>query len=188
LPRRHRRRPGRWPRGRHGPGRQSRGLLVRVAAIGVLAGVTLALIVFQYQVRRVEAAATAHLYNLVTPTAAASNSPVIWFGPKTPGAFGLMITPACSLALLIAPLCGLGMVLVHPRHASVRRVAKALAAASAVMVGGNLIRIGAIALVIRVDGIGAGYQVGQLVLGSVISVVCIALSLGLLTLILRAAA
>jgi len=43
-----------------------------------------------------------------------------------------------------------------------------------------------IALVIRVDGIGAGYQVSQLVLGSLISVVCIALSLALLTVILQA--
>jgi hypothetical protein len=55
-----------------------------------------------------------------------------------------------------------------------------------VMVVGNLIRIGVIALVIRVDGIGAGYQISQLVLGSLISVVCIALSLALLLVILRA--
>jgi exosortase/archaeosortase family protein len=160
--------------------------MVRVTAIGVLAGVVLALIVWQYQVRRLEADAAAHLYNLVTPTEAASSSPVIWFGPGTPDAFGLVITPDCSSALLIAPLCALGMVLIRPHHPRVRRAAKALAAASAVMVAGNLIRIGVIALVIRVDGIGAGYQVGQLVLGSLISVVCIALSLALLTIIFRA--
>jgi exosortase/archaeosortase family protein len=159
--------------------------LVRVLAIGVLAGVALALIVLQYQVRRVEADATAHLYNLVTPTAAESNSPVIWFGPGAPDGFGLMITPDSSSALLIAPLCGLGMVLIRPHHPPVRRAAKAIAAASAVMVAGNLIRIGVIALVIRMDGIGAGYQVGQLVLGSVISIVCIGLSLVLLLVILR---
>jgi exosortase/archaeosortase family protein len=160
--------------------------MVRVTGIGVLAAATVALIVLQYQVRGLEADAAAHLYNLVTPTAAASNSPVIWFGAKTPGGFGLMITPDCSSALLIAPLCALGMVLIRPNHLRVRRAAKALAAASAVMVAGNLIRIGVIALVIRVDGIGAGYQVGQLVLGSLISVVCIALSLALLVIILRA--
>jgi exosortase/archaeosortase len=161
--------------------------MVRVTAIGVLAGAALALIVFQYQVRRLEADAAAHLYNLVTPTAAASSSPVIWFGPRTSGAFGLMITRDSSSALLIAPLCGLGMILILPRRPPVRRAAKALAAASAVMVAGILIRIGVIALVIRVDGIGTGYQIGQLVLGSLVSVVCIALSLALLTLILRPA-
>jgi exosortase/archaeosortase family protein len=185
-PRPRARRRALWSRGRHGTGRQPPGLVVRVTSIGVLAGVVLALIVLQYQVRRLEADATAHLYNLVTPTVAEPNSPVIWFGPRTPGGFGLMITPDCSSALLIAPLCALGMVLIRPRHPPVRRAAQALAAASAVMVVGNLIRIGAIALVIRVDGIGAGYQVGQLVLGSLISVVCIALSLALLLVILRA--
>ena len=160
--------------------------MFRVTAIVVLAGVALALIVLQYQIRGLEADATAHLYNLVTPTAAASNAPVIWFGPKTPAGFGLMITADCSWALLVAPLCALGMVLIRPHHPPVHRAAKALAAASAVMVVGNLIRIGVIAVVIRVDGIGVGYQVGQLVLGSLISVVCIALSLVLLTVILRA--
>jgi exosortase/archaeosortase family protein len=203
LPRPRGRRRAPWSQGRHGAGhrlpglmvrvqgrhsasRRSPGPVVRVTAIGVLAGVALVLIVLQYQVRRLEADATAHLYNLVTPTAAESNSPVIWFGPKTPDGFGLMITPDCSSALLIAPLAGLGMVLIRPHHPPVRRAANALAAASAVMVAGNLIRVGAIALVIRVDGIGAGYQVGQLVLGSLISVVCIGLSLALLTVILRA--
>ena len=160
--------------------------MIRLTAIGVLAGAALALIILQYQVRRLEADAAAHLYNLVTPTAAAPSSPVIWFGPKTAGGFGLVVTPDCSYALLIAPLCGLGMVLIRPHHPPVRRAAKALAAASAVMVAGNLIRIGAIALVIRMDGIGAGYQVGQLLLGALASVVCIALSLALLTIILRA--
>jgi exosortase/archaeosortase family protein len=173
-------------RGKHGAGHRPPGLVVRVTAIGVLAMVALALIVFQYQVRRLEADGSARLYNLVTPTAAGSSSPVIWFGPRTNDGFGLMITPACSSALLIAPLCGLGMVLIRPRRPPVRRAAKALAAASAVMVAGNLIRIGAIALVIRLDGIEAGYQIGQLVVGSLISVVCIALSLALLTVILRA--
>jgi exosortase/archaeosortase family protein len=175
-----------WSRGRHGASRQSPGLTIRVTAIGVLTGVALALIVLQYQVGRLEADATAHLYNFVTPTTAESNSPVIWFGRGTPDGFGLMITPDCSSVLLIAPLCGLGMVLIRPHHPPVRWAAKALAVASALMVAGNLLRIGVIALVIRVDGIGAGYQVGQLVLGSLTSVVCIGLSLALLTVILRA--
>ncbi|HEY2689538.1 MAG TPA: hypothetical protein VGJ50_13930, partial [Streptosporangiaceae bacterium] len=64
------------------------------------------------------------------------------------------------------------------------RVTKALTVAAAVMVAGNMLRIGVIALAIRVDGIGTGYQVGHLVLGSLVSIVCIALALALLTLIL----
>ena len=63
------------------------------------------------------------------------------------------------------------------------RVAKALAVASAVLVAGNLLRIGVIACAIRVGGIGPGYQIGHLILGSLVSIVCIGISLALLTVI-----
>jgi exosortase/archaeosortase family protein len=156
----------------------------RIIAIAVLALIAISLLVFQYQFRHLEAAAAAQVYDLVTPTLAASRAPIIWFGLGSASAFGLVITPDCSSALLIAPLCGLGILLMIPRRLPVRRVAKALAAAAAVMVTGNLLRIGVIALAIRVGGIGPGYQVGHLVLGSLVSIVCIALALALLTLIL----
>lgn len=157
----------------------------RVLAVGVLAGVGFALIVFQYQIRHLEAGAAAWLYNLITPAAAPPGAPVITFWPRTPGGFGLVITPDCSMALLIAPLCGLGLVLIRPRRPQVRRAAKALAVASLVMVGGDLVRIGSIAMTIRMDGINTGYQVSNLMLGPVVSIVCIALSLMLLALMLR---
>jgi exosortase/archaeosortase family protein len=156
----------------------------RLPAIAVLALIAISLMVFQYQFRHLEAATAADLYNLVTPTLAASSAPIIWFGLGRSGAFGLVITPDCSSALLIAPLCGLGIALMIPRRLTVGRVTKALTVAAAVMVTGNMLRIGVIALAIRVDGIGTGYQVGHLVLGSLVSIVCIALALALLTLIL----
>jgi exosortase/archaeosortase len=65
----------------------------------------------------------------------------------------------------------------------VGRVAKALAVAGVVLVGGNLLRIGVIAMSIKVAGVGTGYQIGHLVLGSIVSVICIAISLALLTVI-----
>jgi hypothetical protein len=157
----------------------------RVLAVGVLASIGFALIVFQYQIRHLEAAAAAHLYNLVTPAAAPPGAPVITFGPGTRGGFGLVITPDSSIALLIAPLCGLGMVLIRPRRPQVRRAAKALAVASLVMVGGDLARIGSIAVTIRWRGIETGYRASNLMLGPMVSIVCIALSLLLLALMLR---
>ena len=45
------------------------------------------------------------------------------------------------------------------------------------LVGGNLARIGIIALAIRMAGLGLGYQVGHLIAGSLVSIVCIAASL-----------
>ena len=156
----------------------------RIAAIGVLGGIALALLVFQYQVRDLEADVAAHLFGIVTPTLAASSAPIIWFGLGGENAFGLVITPDCSSALLIVPLCGLGMLLMIPRKLAVGRVAKALVVAATLLVAGNMLRIGVIAVATRVGGIGAGYQFGHLVLGSFISIVCIALSLVLLTAII----
>ena len=158
----------------------------RVMAMVLLGGIAAALMGFEFQFRHLEAYAAAHLYSLVTPTFAASSAPIIWFGLGSPGAFGLVITPDCSSALLVAPLCLLGVVLLIPRKLAVDRVMKALMVAAVILVAGNLTRIGVIALAIRVAGIGTGYQVGHLVLGSLISIICIALSLSLLTLIITA--
>lgn len=176
------------PPDKHEAALQPLGLRGRLIAIALLAGIALSLVIFQYRFRHFEADIAAHIYDVVTPTMVASQAPIIWFGLGTSSAFGLVITPDCSSALLIAPLCGLGMLLMIPRRLPVHRVAKALSVAAAVMIAGNLLRIGVIALAIRVGGIGTGYQVGHLVLGSLISVVCIALSLVLLTLILTAPA
>jgi len=173
-------------RGKHRAARLPLELTGRVLAVGLVAGAALALLVFQYQCRHMEAEAAARLSNLVTATSAGSRAPIIWFGRGTPGAFGLVITPDCSSALLIAPLCGLGMVAMVPRRRQVRRIAKALASASAVMIGGDLVRIEVIALAVRADGIAVGSQVSRLVLGPVTSVICIALSLALLTVVLTA--
>lgn len=81
----------------------------RLFAIAVLAAMAVLPLVFQYQFRDLEAAAAARLYSAVTPTLAAPRAPIVWFGLGAPGAFGLVITPDCSSALLIAPLCVLGI-------------------------------------------------------------------------------
>jgi hypothetical protein len=158
----------------------------RVIAAGALAGLAVGLLVFRYQVGHLEADAAAHVYALATPTAAAPRAPIIWFGAGTPDAFGLVITSGWNSLLLVAPLCGLCLALILPRQRLVRRVATAIAAASAVMIAGNLLRIEVIAMAIRFGGTRTGYRVGQVVLGPVSSVVCIALSLMLLALILSA--
>jgi exosortase/archaeosortase family protein len=149
--------------------------------MGLLGGIALSLMIYQYQFRDLEADAAAHLFGIVTPTLAGASAPIIWFGLPGANAFGLVITPDCSSALLIVPLCVLGMLLMIPRKLRVRRVAKAVAVATTLLVSGNMLRIAVIAVTTRLGGIGAGYQFGHLVLGSLISIVCIALSLTLLT-------
>jgi hypothetical protein len=172
-------------RGRHSAGRPRLAAITRVIAVGLLAGLGFTVIVFQYQVRHYEAEGVAAACNLITPTAAQPGAPVVRFGLGTQDAFGLVIASDYSSALLIAPLCGLGMILIAPGQRQVRRAGKSLVAASAVMIAWNLVRIGVIALAIRMDGVETGYQVSNLVLGTVVSVACIALSLALLLLMLR---
>jgi exosortase/archaeosortase family protein len=171
-------------RGRHAARRVSYNPGGRLFAIAVLAGIAVLVLVFQSQFRDLEATAAARLYSVVTPTLAAPRAPIVWFGLGAPGGFGLVITPDCSSALLIAPLCVLGIGLSIPRKLALRRVCAGLAVAAALLVTGNLARIGLIAVMIRLYGIGTGYQLGHLVLGSLLSVVCIATSLTVLTLII----
>lgn len=167
--------------GRHGTRHRPARPAYRFLAVGVLGGIAASLVIFEYQFRHLEAVVVAHLYRVFTPVLAASSAPIIWFGLGRSGAYGLEITPDCSSALLIVPLCGLGMLLMIPRRLAVSRVTKALAVAATVLVGGNLLRIGVIAVAIRVAGIGTGYQIGHLILGSIVSIICIAISLALLT-------
>ena len=170
-------------RGRHAARAAPITRRARLVPMGVLAGIAVLLVVFQHQFRDLEAAVAAHLCSVVTPALAAPGAPIVWFGLGTSSGFGLVITPDCSSALLIAPLCVLGIGLMVPRKLPLRRVWAGLAVAAALLVAGNMARIGLIAEMIHLYGIGTGYQLGHLVLGSLLSIVCIATSLVALTLI-----
>ena len=149
----------------------------RAAAIAALAVTATALLVFEYPFRHLEAVAASAMIGLTTPTLAATKAPIIWFGLGQPGAFGLVITPDCSSALLLVPLCLLGIGLVIPRRLHAGRVAGGLGGAAVLLVGGNMARIGVIAVAVRIAGLGLGYQVGHLIIGSLVSIICIAVSL-----------
>ncbi len=159
----------------------------RALSCALLCSGLVGVVLFQYQLRRLEAETAAAIYGLVTPTLTAARSPVVWFGLGSPRSFGLMITPDCCSALLLVPLLALGMALVLPVRLELRRVMSALAVAAIVLVAGNLLRIGAIAAAVTLAGPGLGYEVGHLVIGSAMSVVFIGASLILMTLIITSA-
>ena len=156
----------------------------RVLVAAGLGTIIATILFFQFQLRHAEAVAAAAIYNLVTPTLAATSSPIVWFGLGRPGGFGLLITPDCSAAFLLVPLFLLGIGLVLPVRLALRQVLSALAIATGVLITGNLLRIGAIAVAMRVAGPDTGYQVGHLVIGSAISVIFISISLVLITIII----
>jgi len=153
----------------------------RIIAIGVLVMIALTLIIFQFTFRVAEAHLGAVFYGFFTPVVPAPHAPIIWFGLGTVHSFGLEITPDCSSSLLLVPLCGLGMLLMIPRRLNVGLVIRALIVAATVLVIVNTFRIGVIALCCRFWGLGVGYQVGHLVLGSLVSIIGIGLSLVLFT-------
>jgi exosortase/archaeosortase family protein len=155
----------------------------RLVPMAMLAAIAALLLIFQYQFRDLEAAVAAHLCSVFTPTLAAPRAPIVWFGLGTSSGFGLVITPDCSSALLIAPLCVVGMALMIPRKLALSRVCAGLAVAAVLLVAGNMARIGLIAMMVHLYGLGTGYQLGHLVLGSMLSIVCIALSMVVLALI-----
>lgn len=153
----------------------------RIAAITVLAATAATLVAFQFTFRMAETSLAAVCFRFFTPVLAASQVPIIWFGLGTAHAFGLEITPDCSVSLLLVPLCGLGILLMIPRRLKVSLVMRALIVAATLLVLGNTLRIGVIAMCVRYWGLGVGYQVGHLVLGSLVSVAAIGVSLVLLT-------
>jgi len=142
------------------------------------------ILLFEYRFRHAEAVTAAAIFSLVTPTLAATKAPIVWFSLGTPHGFGLLITPDCSAALLLVPLLILGMALVLPVRLGLRRVIGAITSAAAVLVTGNMLRIGVIAVAVRIAGPGIGYEVGHLVIGSAISVIFIGTSLIMMTFIL----
>jgi len=154
---------------------------VRATGVAVLGLAVAVLLIFEYQFRHIEAVAAAGVLGLVTPTLAATRAPIIWFGLGQPHAFGLLITPDCSSGLLLVPLFLLGIGLMIPSRLRTRRVGWGLGGAAALLVTGNMTRIGIIALAVRIAGPGLGYELGHLIIGSLISIVCIAASLIFLT-------
>ena len=170
-------------RGRHAARSRPATMRIRLVFMAVLAGIAVLLVAYQYQFRDLEAVVAARVCSVITPTLAAPGAPIIWFGLGTSNGFGLEITPDCSSTLLIAPLCVLGIGLMVPRKLSLRRVWAGLAVAASLLVAGNMARIGLIAEMIHLYGIGTGYQLGHLVLGSLVSIACIATSMVALTLI-----
>ncbi|MDQ6874672.1 MAG: exosortase/archaeosortase family protein [Actinomycetota bacterium] len=152
--------------------------LGRRCAVGALLAVTLGLIVFQQEYRHAEAVLAAHIFS-GTAAYASPHAAVVWF-PGIKGAFGLEITPECSSALLIAPFTFLGAAMLWRRRLPAGRVALAVTIAAVLLLLGNQARVGLIAALIYSIGLKNGYELGHLVLGSLLSITFIAISVAIL--------
>ena len=146
----------------------------------MLAGALGALFVFQTSFRAAESmlasqtvAALAH-----TRTAAVPSKAVLYFNLGTDRALGLHITPECTSAFLIAPLVAVAAVMLRLRPAITPRILGALAVGTVMLVLTNQLRITVVVWLVELMGVDSGYYWGHTLMGSAVSVVGGAVSLG----------
>lgn len=147
---------------------------------GLLIGGLVALFAFQERFRAAESilasqtvAALAH-----TRTAAVPDRAVLFFNLGTRDALGLHITPECTSAFLIAPLVAVAAVMLRLRPSITGRVLAALAVGAVLLVLTNQVRIAVVVWLVEWLGVDSGYYWGHTLMGSAVSVVGGAISLG----------
>lgn len=133
------------------------------------------------RIRGEEAALAAVLARAVTSGATASDrvQATFFFGLGTPFAAGLRVTPECSIAYIAGPLLVALGVLTLLRRLDLKAVLGAALLSLSFLVVTNLARMAFIAWSVYHFGRTTGYWWSHLVIGSVFSVVTIAVSLAL---------
>ncbi len=148
----------------------------RLGVLGVLALTAVSLVVFQESFRHLEALVASRLFAGGGVTTYTGSDDVVVFMLPGSRAFALEVTPECTSAFLIAPFAAIGAGMLLRRRLDPSRVLLGVGVAAVLLVLANQLRVGVIAGLVSAFGIEQGYQWGHLVLGSVISVVFIALS------------
>ncbi|MFF0226958.1 archaeosortase/exosortase family protein [Streptomyces sp. NPDC004629] len=151
------------------------------AALLLTAG---ALYAFNEWFRSVEAALGEHVVGLVTTgnTALSWDQAVTFFGLGTQHAMGLRITAGCSSAMLIIPLLLVGAGFMLSRRAPVARILAGTAIGAALLILTNQLRFGLIALFSQKWGY-EGFGWAHTVIGSIVSLVGVAVSVTVLLLV-----
>lgn len=161
---RHRRRPASTVR---------TGALVIARLVVCLGSIALAAVAIKENMRfRIfEAWLAGHLLPVVGSTRArwVPHAPIIWFAAGPHRYLGLLVTPECTVAILMAPflLCTAWNIWRQP---GIIRPLFALAIAVALLTLVNQVRLVTIAWLVRGMGIGSGFYWGHTLVGSLITV------------------
>ena len=169
--------PGRPPARHRRP--PSRSLSpVRLAACLALCALALLAFAEMSRIREFEAWLSGLVLTVGAGVPAGSwpGSATVWFAPFPPGQVGLVITPDCTVALLIIPFLLVTAAAVWMR-APLRRPLTALAAAVILIVGFNQLRLLTVAWFILGMGTASGFYWGHTLAGSLITVLSLASSL-----------
>lgn len=141
-----------------------------VVCLGSLA-LAAAAIKENFQFRTFEAWLAGHLIPLVSQIRAGAvpGAPIIWFAAGPHRYLGLLVTPECTVAILMAPflLCTAWNIWRQP---GIVRPLSALGVALALLTLVNQLRLLTIAWLVRDMGIGSGFYWGHTLIGSLVTV------------------
>lgn len=147
------------------------------APAALLLGLALSLVVFQAEYRHFEAVIASYLFSGGgIETFVWVERAVVVFRLNDIKTFGLEITPECSSGFLIIPFLLIGAAMLLRRRVHPGRVAFCVVLVTVLMIAANQLRIGLIAGLIDAYGIEDGYQWGHLILGSLLSILFLAVS------------
>jgi exosortase/archaeosortase family protein len=150
---------------------------VRLAVSLSLAGTAYVTLRENERIRDFEAWLAGHVITVAAglPSGNSVGAPVVWFPTKT-REIGLVITPECTVALLMVPFIAASALLVWQRVPIIRPVV-GLAVALVMLILVNQLRLLGIVWFVKGMGFSSGFYWGHTLVGSVVTIVGLAGSL-----------
>jgi exosortase/archaeosortase family protein len=144
----------------------------RLATVAACCAAGAAVVLRRTAYRRLEAVAAGWLAHLATGTRTGMDrrSATFFVASGTPKAFGVLVTPECSSAVVTAVVLVVTAVVVGSSRLSLRRSLGAAAAAAGFFVAANLARLVVIAAASRWWGLQTGYHWSHVWAGTFITV------------------
>lgn len=143
--------------------------VLRIAVGLVLIGTAVGVLAWQQQVRTGEMNLAGAWFHLVLSGTTHTAGDTIYFSWTGGPLIGLQDTWECTVALLAAPLCGIGGALLALTRMPVRRLLTGLVAALVLVIAVNQIRLAMIAISLQRWGLD-GYDLSHKVLGSIVAI------------------
>lgn len=163
--------------------RRSREDIWRLGVMVALLASAVALVAFQRSFRHMEAVIASHLFaGGGVSTYTGTDAVVVFLFPDS-RAFALEVTPECTSAFLIAPFAIIGAGMLVRRRLDPGRVLLGVSLAAVLLLLANQLRLGVIAGLVTNLGLERGYEWGHLFVGSLISVVLVAVSAGVVLIV-----
>jgi exosortase/archaeosortase family protein len=138
---------------------------------------------YNERIRDFEAWLAGHVITVAArlPSGNSVNQPIVWFPAKTEE-IGLVITPECTVALLMVPFIIASALLVWQRVPLIRPLV-GLAVAVVMLIIVNQLRLLGIVLFVKQMGYASGYYWGHTLVGSIITIMGLATSLATFALV-----